>query len=179
LTDHGGDIHTPASNYGGLTALQAACKGNKMEVVRYLLEKGANINAPPAARDGFTVLEASLAAKDTAMFRFLLEQGASIGQPQGHSSHILRLLIDQMLFNLVPLALDASANVNEISKWGRNALQGAAIQGHVKIVLLLLEGGGKSQRPPCTANGRTVLEGAAEHGRLDTVKLLLVAGAEP
>jgi ankyrin repeat protein len=58
------------------------------------------------------------------------------------------------------------------------ALQGAAIQGHIKIALMLLDAGVEVNAEPAAIEGRTALDGAAEHGRLDMVQLLLNLGAE-
>lgn len=84
---------------------------------------------------------------------------------------------------LVRYLLDNGADVNATAGpvSGLTALQGAAICGHTRLVLLLLKDdiGADVNGKPAIQKGRTALEGAAEHGRLDLVQILLNAGAKP
>lgn len=57
------------------------------------------------------------------------------------------------------------------------ALQGAAKEGHLKIVELLLQEGADVNAPPSDW-GRTALQAAAEGGFVETVKALVAAGAD-
>ena len=76
--------------------------------------------------------------------------------------------------------LQKGAHVNAVAaeSSGVTALQGAAIQGHLQIVLSLLKAGADPNAPAAKFHGRTALEGAAEHGRLDVFQLLLNSGAD-
>ena len=66
--------------------------------------------------------------------------------------------------------IQAAAEVGIIGSL--TALQGAAIQGHMDIVLLLLNA------DPAKEQGRMALDGAAEHGQLEMVQQLLNSNAE-
>ncbi|OCK80314.1 ankyrin [Lepidopterella palustris CBS 459.81] len=75
------------------------------------------------------------------------------------------------------LAYGADVNADAGIDGGLTALQGAAIQGHMKLALLLLDAGADVNGDPAPIEGRTALDGAAEHGRLDMVQFLLNAKA--
>ncbi|KAF8250355.1 ankyrin [Wilcoxina mikolae CBS 423.85] len=72
----------------------------------------------------------------------------------------------------------ADVNAPAAEERGITALQGAAIQGNLRIAVMLLKAGADVNAPPAEYGGRKALEGAAEHGRLDMVQLLLNAGAK-
>lgn len=56
---------------------------------------------------------------------------------------------------------------------GAIALQRAAVVGHLRITLALLEAGADINAPAAKEQGRTALDAAAEHSRLDILHLLL------
>jgi ankyrin repeat protein len=187
LRENGGDINQPASKYRGRTALQAACENERINIVRFLLNQGADVNALQAAKDGMTALEASLADTDsTELFSLLLEHGARIDHPRGGSSRILRTLVDRSHFDFVPLALEANANVNEMSsdrgsyKGERTALQLAAEKGDLDLVKLLLSHNGDINRPAWRIQGRTALQAAVSRKKpdLELVQYLIDNGAD-
>lgn len=72
--------------------------------------------------------------------------------------------------------IQAAAEVGIIGSL--TALQGAAIQGHMDIVLLLLNAEVDVNADPAKEQGRMALDGAAEHGQLEMVQLLLNSNAE-
>jgi len=89
--------------------------------------------------------------------------------------------IEALRIELVKLLLDDGADVNVPAglKQELTVLQGADIQGHIKIALLLLDAGVEMNVEPAAIDGRAALDGAAEHRRLDMVQLLLnLLGAE-
>ena len=81
---------------------------------------------------------------------------------------------------LVRFLLDSDAGINAQPgiEQGLTALQGAAIQGHIKVATLLLDWGANVNGDVAEIDGRTALEGAAERGRLDMVQFLLSIGAQ-
>ena len=90
-----------------------------------------------------------------------MEAGSDVNQPgQGEGART---------------SIQAAAEVGIIGSL--TALQGAAIQGHMDIVLLL-NAGVDVNADPAKEQGRMALDGAAEHGQLEMVQLLLNANAE-
>ncbi len=73
---------------------------------------------------------------------------------------------------VIPLLLDAGANINARTKDGQTALSLAAYGGHLEVVRLLLRKG-------ADANSRSeALRSAAMNGRLEVARVLLQAGAD-
>ncbi|KAH8588572.1 ankyrin repeat-containing domain protein [Bisporella sp. PMI_857] len=132
--DAGADINRRGKGEGARIPLQAAAEVGNLELVKQLLEKGAEINARPSVNHGRTALQAACSG-------------------------------DNPNLELVRYLLEKGAKVNAAAgiKRGLTALQGAAIRGHIKISLVLLEAGAEVN---------------AEHGRLDIVKMLLNLGAK-
>jgi ankyrin repeat protein len=72
----------------------------------------------------------------------------------------------------VQLRHGADVNAHPGRDAGATALQYAAIQGRIQVVLMLLRAGANIIAPPALKRGRTAFEVAAENGRLDTLQLL-------
>jgi ankyrin repeat protein len=149
VLDAGADINQPGCGKGARTPIQAAAEVGNLDLIKQLLLKGAKINAPAAALNGRTALQA----------------GCSRGRAN---------------LELIEVLLGNGADVNAEAGiyGGLTALQGAAIGGHIKIVLLLLDAGADVNADSAEKDGRMALDGAAEHGRLDMVQLLLNANAK-
>jgi ankyrin repeat protein len=142
----GADINSEGSGDGARSPIQAAAEVGNLKLVKKLVHKGAAVNSPAASVNGRTALQAACSA-----------QLAS--------------------YQLVKFLLDSGAEVNAEAgiQGGLTALQGAAIHGHIKIVLLLIDNHADINAPPAAIDGRTALEGAAEHGRLDMVQVIINA----
>ena len=70
----------------GRTGLHLAVLDNKIEIVRYFLEKGANVNK--AENSGYTPLHLAVARLNVEMVKLLVEKGANINDQntaQGYS----------------------------------------------------------------------------------------------
>jgi ankyrin repeat protein len=145
----GADVNRRGKGEGARTPLQAAAEVGNLELVKQLLEKGAKINARPSANYGRTALQAACSS-------------------------------DNPNLELTRYLLKEGAEVNAAAgiKRGLTGLQGAAIQGHIKIALVLLDAGAEVNAEPAEIEGRMALDGAAEHGRLDMVQLLFNFGAK-
>jgi ankyrin repeat protein len=149
VLDAGADINQPGCGKGARTPIQAAAEVGNLDLVKELLLKGAKINAPAAVINGRTALQAGCS-----------RQSANL-EP-----------IEFLLGN------GADVNAEAGIDGGLTALQGAAIRGHIKIALLLLDAGADVNADRAEKDGRMALDGAAEHGRLDMVQLLLNANAK-
>jgi ankyrin repeat protein len=145
----GADVNRRGKGEGARTPLQAAAEVGNLELVKQLLEKGAEINARPSANYGRTALQEACSS-------------------------------DNPNLELTRYLLKEGAEVNAAAgiKRGLTALQGAAIRGHIKIALVLLDAEAEVNAEPAEIEGRMALDGAAEHGRLDMVQLLLNFGAK-
>lgn len=87
LIRRGADVHAPAGDDGGLTALQAACwSGCSLEFVEYLVRAhGVSVNEPPGEKDGYTALQAAAQHGSMSVAEFLLDNGADVNALSGKS----------------------------------------------------------------------------------------------
>ncbi|XXG98306.1 hypothetical protein Hte_004629 [Hypoxylon texense] len=132
----GAHINKPAAGLGGRTALQAACdlnptstegKTEKMKLIQFLIERGAEINAPAGPDFGCTALQCAAMGGDMEAALLLLYHGAA---------------------------------VNDLPATGMGgfcALDGAARNGNLDMVKLLLNVGALSHR-----RGHSGYEGAID-----------------
>lgn len=149
LLEAGADPNAHVDRLEGHTPLLYATRQGSVEIARLLLQAGAKANSPASIYYGRTALQAACSAKNTTMELF------------------------EVLFK-AGADIHAPAGYNG----GLTALQGAAIRGHMRIALRLLELGADVNAAPAPEEGRMALDGAAEHGRLDMVQMLLNAGAK-
>jgi ankyrin repeat protein len=77
----GANIHAPAAEVGGVTALQAAAKRGFVRLVGRFLQMGADVNAPRAQENGRTALEIAAEWGRIDMVKLLLNAGAVLGDP--------------------------------------------------------------------------------------------------
>lgn len=124
LLQQGADVNAPANDDEGRTALQASClyiantaeqRARQMKIIHLLLAHGANVNAAPARVRGGTALQIVAATGD------------------------LELAI-LLLFSCTPMA-DVNAppcQKGDFAMPPRNALDGAAENGRIDMVKLLL-----------------------------------------
>ncbi|KAI0416361.1 ankyrin repeat-containing domain protein [Xylaria grammica] len=131
----------------GLTALQAAVKSGRLEVVNLLLEAGADVNQwNKDIQFSRSPLQSAVEQINLEMIEALLEAGAEVNAPPAPHG-------------------------------GATALQLASIKGHVGLAQRLLKVGADVDAPGAEAFGITALEGAAQNGRIDMLTLLLSHGA--
>ncbi|KAH6713333.1 ankyrin repeat-containing domain protein [Leptodontidium sp. MPI-SDFR-AT-0119] len=188
LLDRGADINAFAIDREHATALQVAVSTGSIELTQLLLDRGADINAPASDHDGNTAFQfAMLEKSNIELIQLLLNRGADVNAPAApfNGRTALQAAIDSEYespsHEHIQILIDNGADINAppATYSGMTALQAAAIFGHLKIALTLLELGADPNALGSLRDGRTALEGAAEHGRLDMVQLLLNAGAEP
>ncbi len=74
------------------------------------------------------------------------------------------------------LTLEMDADVNAATPFGKTPLHRAAVQGHLKIVELLIKCGASVEKE--NGDGETPLHWAAKKGRLNVVEFLLDRGAD-
>lgn len=209
--------------------LSAARSGN-VEVVTLLLDHGGNANAKEALR-GQTALMWAASERHTGVVRLLLARGADVhahtiplepaagrgGGPGGGlgpaggrgrtngANKFTALLFATRMGDLesVRLLVEAGANVNDTDTQGQSAVLLAALRGHAKVAMFLLD---KGADPNAAEAGYTALQWTAgsweteltatsitpdregeewatvagvTEGRLELVKSLLRHGADP
>lgn len=188
LLDRGARVDTPASQYQGRTALQAACFAGRVEMVTLLLERGAPVNAPPASCKGVTALEAVMKGKagtrdKSRLINLLLRNGLDIAQSDLQGSEAtLSAIIKTGQVELLDIALNAGADINRMpsESEGRTPLQLAAEEGRLDIVKALYDRGAQINARPAYRFGRTALQAAATRANpnMELLRFLISKGAE-
>lgn len=88
----GADVNSVDRN--GRTALGFACRNNKIDIVRWLLEEGADINQ--ADKHGATALMVAIAYGHTKIARLLIEKGADTERKDKHGRAALDVALAQL-----------------------------------------------------------------------------------
>lgn len=150
------------------TALMAAAREGRIEVMQALLNGGAKVNK---WSKGYHPLMAAAAGGQSAAVRMLLEKGvepdavdrAVVAAAEGGNSELLQLLYDH----------GASVSVED----GISALREAAYHGHTALAEILLDHGVDVNGKDQYSDGFTALTTAARDDRIETIRLLLKRGA--
>lgn len=165
LIRRGADVHSPAGDARGLTALQAACwVQSSLEFVKYLvIVQGANVNEAPGERNGYTALQLAAMQGSLSVAEFLLDNDADInalshktwyyGQPtrcRALDTAAYTGGLDMVEFLLKAGGRSATAGLD-------GAIAAAKFGRHFAVVSVLLEWKKK--------HGRRILEAEAEWQR--------------
>lgn len=198
------DINAPAYADSGLTALQAALKGNDpVNTGNLLLDKGADIFAPPALVNGITALEALFQGWSDDKERItlcnrLLDAGAPVNGPNGGPSSALHGVIEEgweegweEIFirlleperNAITTYMWCNQELEEEDDYiwePRTPTQLAAGCNRLKLVKMLLDRGADINEAPGYRFGRTALQAAtcSESPDMELVQFLLERGAD-
>jgi ankyrin repeat protein len=179
LIDAGADVRQPTASGGSLCAGAVRHSARLLEM---LLAAGADVNA--ADRNGNTVCHAfanGFAKLEIAFdtFALLARAGANLDVANKHGETMLSILLRESKFKAkgLFLILDAGANVNSPTPCGRTAMHGAALNGNLTALELLMTKYGADINHAAT-NGETPLMVAAENGRERVAVALLAAGAK-
>ncbi|TPX08728.1 uncharacterized protein E0L32_009790 [Thyridium curvatum] len=172
LLDKGVSIDHLGEGFG--TALRAASRLERIDVVDLLLDNGADINLL-GGRYGTALCAASYTGSVETV-NALLKRGAEIN-PQGSLSESA-LQVASRLGNVevVQLLLDKGVNVNLQGGPHGTALGAASFTGSIEIVKALLKRGAEIN--PQGPNSGAALRAAAESGNVEVVKILLERGAD-
>ena len=134
LLKDGVDVDT--RKYSGRTALYWATKGSHEHLVAFLLQYGANIDRP----NGLAELCEAFSLGHLGISKRLLDSGASIHS--GDSEHLLCPFNAAFLkgyLNIVDLLRHCGVDILKRDPCVHSALCAASLNGHIRIVKLLLE----------------------------------------
>ena len=157
------------------TALHAASRFNRHQIVQSLLRNGADANAQ--GRWGWTPLLFASELGHFQIVRRLLERGADVNaKDKNDDSTSLHLSASAGHFEVVRTLLKHNADTNARDDIGWAPLHMASYHGRVDIVRLLLNHGADPKASDM--DYQTSLHLASSKGHLDITCLLLEHGAE-
>ncbi|KAG6357501.1 hypothetical protein INS49_013378 [Diaporthe citri] len=145
LIRRGADVHAPAGDDGGLTALQAACRhGSSFQFIESLIRvHGANVNEPPGENGGKTALQFAAMSGSLSLVEFLLDHGADVnalsGKYEGRTDRTRVLDVAAWLgfLDMAEFLLKAGGRSGTPGLGG--AIHLAKVNGHFALLSVLLE----------------------------------------
>jgi ankyrin repeat protein len=160
-------------------ALQVAAIYNQLDAVMSLLDHGAQVNAAPfpsTEHPSRTALQAAAATGDLKLVRRLLDAGATVESmvPSAREAcTALQLAAISGSINVAVALIQRGADVNAPSLiyYGKTAMEGAAENGRLDMVQLLINAG-------AGRTGSDAVEYARSEGHGNVVALLLENGFE-
>jgi ankyrin repeat protein len=162
-------IDCNAQNAAGATALMAASKYGRIDVVNKLLEQKANLDA--RGKQGVTALMLAAENGQVEIVKLLLNKNADPNlEDQTGWSALMKAVYQGSTGCVEALAARSRQEVNR-------ALLVAALTGHKEVAKILIDNGAEVDSR--ADDGRTPLMLAAGKGDNDFVSFLLKAGADP
>jgi len=154
--------------------LTGAARANRLDAIKYLLQKGVDINQ---AGDDGTALHIALAKKYTDIAKFLIENGADINAKNKDGATPLLIAQSRDLMDIMKLLINKGADINVKDPWYRSTpLHHAVSKGDKEMVELLLSKGAETKVK--TKHGGTPFEFAMDRYDRDIIKLLIKSGAD-
>ncbi|VDO07694.1 unnamed protein product [Rodentolepis nana] len=173
-------VNTATSS--GQTALIAACRNGKYDIVQYLIDEcEANVELVGTvhfdgeAVEGVTPLWCAAAANYLNIVRFLVKRGANVNATTATNSTALRAACFDGHEEIVRFLVKQGADVETPNRHEHTCLMIACFRGHDNIVKFLLTQGARVNRR--SAKGNTALHDCSESGNLRCLILLLKHGA--
>lgn len=194
LVDHGASLTCGDGCDGG--PVQAALRGDDMELLQYIVGAGADINLPvgpscPYISDDVIVsgsaIQAAVAKSDRKIVDWLLDHGANVNLcGPAFSTGPLSIAAKRGDIDMVRRVMEAGADISQdgVGFFAPPALFEAARAGHVEVIKCLVEAGADVNAVgKRTVGGRygesvTVLAEACRRNIVAVVEALLEAGAD-
>lgn len=145
LIRRGADVHAPASDDGGCTALQAACHaGSPFQFIESLVKvQGADVNEAPGEYHGKTALQLAARSGFLSLVEFLLDHGADVNALSGgcegqiRRERVLDIAAGKGLLDMTEFLLKAGGRSATPGLGG--AIRLAKRYGHFALLSVLLE----------------------------------------
>jgi ankyrin repeat protein len=164
-------------DYFGRSPFILAVRGNRYEMIQFLLEKGARVNSIYGGCG--TPLAIAVECGKEEVVKLLLEHGADVDKGFGPWGYPLYLASDNGHEQIVRMLIRKGANVERNDTWHSSALYAAIRRGYEGIVKLLLEYGatpGDEALYLATTRGYTqIVHMLLEHGAISEVQALCTA----
>jgi ankyrin repeat protein len=135
-------IHIDAKTADGVTALNFACRGGHLEVVKLLVAAGARVN--PKAKNEWASLVSAASGGHLQVVSYLVEAGADVRRagPDGKTS--LMVAVEKGRVRIVEYLLGRpDINIDAKTPEGFGALDFACCHGHLELVKLLVGAGAR------------------------------------
>ena len=183
LHRHGAVVHVQDS--GAFTPLHEASRHNKVDVMRWLLDRGADPNARSSG-GGWTPLYYATCRMHLEALQVLLERKADINSQDGEGRTPLLYFLHQddtrsslegMKVDMVRRLLEHGADPNIPDNNHTSPLHQESSRGRLEVSRLLLSYGAKLDAKD--GLGKTPSQLAASNGHHEITKLLLEHGAVP
>ncbi len=172
----GAGAHVDAANDYGVTPLSLASTNGSAQMIELLLTAGASPNG--VLPSGETVLMTAAYSGSVEGVKSLIARGADVNARENVMGQTaLMWALSQEHMNIVPMLIDAGADVRAKSKSGFSPLLFAARQGNTNAVRLLLSKG--TDVNEAAKDGASVLHVAVLRGHVELATYLLDQGANP
>ena len=175
LLERGADINAQLIE-GRSLVYQAASLGNRMPVLRLLLEKGASPDTKSIT--GTTPLIVAAGRANVDAMRLLIEKKADVNAKTAAGATALMAASTSGNAPAVRLLLEKGAQVNVATKRNQTALSDAATSGNEEIVKMLLEKGADVNVQDDRGYSALLYAAGADRMHAGVVKMLLDKGAK-
>lgn len=172
LLQKGFDINKGINKEHNTCLIYASYK-NRLEIVRFLLEKGADVNA--CNNEGFTALMYASRNNNFEVVCLLLEKGANVNKYNFYNCTALLYASYNNNLELFRLIIKTGANVNKYDSYKNTALMITSQNNNLEMVRLLLQQ--EADVNICNSKGFTALDLAIKKGHYKIIEVLLEAGA--
>jgi ankyrin repeat protein len=191
LIDRGVDLNIFGDD---LTPFQAAASLQRLDFVKYLLDRGteqnintsALVNAPAWEYKGCTAIQAACKSGNIEMVTWLLAHDANVNAPPATCDGVTPLEAVMKSYTrttekveLIRILLDKGMKITKSDEEESRGILHAIINvGQTELLDIVLNAGMDVNQSPRRKEGRTPLQLAAELGRLDIVQALYNRGAD-
>ena len=126
--------------YNDTTPLTLAIEGNKLEIIKLLIEENLKDNSSYYSSNHENFLKLAIKGNNIEITKYLLEKAQTIDKNIDCSS-ALNIAAEQNNIEMVKYFIDLGANTEIKNQSGKTPLASAAHKGNVEIVELLLKNG--------------------------------------
>ncbi|KAK6195353.1 hypothetical protein SNE40_000803 [Patella caerulea] len=132
LTERKADVNSPSDTKS--TPVRSACYMTNIDCIKYLVEHGADIHKPNI--NGGTCL--INAVQSSELCKYLIEKGADVNDHDSSGNLALHYAVREGRLETVKLLVGYDTKLLAVNDFGDDALQTAALRGHVDIMQYLL-----------------------------------------